>query len=47
MIYNFEVAEADNTDSDLEQNIQGSEVYLPTTSEGDKNKSTDVAGPGL
>ena len=47
MIYNFEVADADNTDSDLEQRMQGSEVYLSTTSEGDENKSTNVADPGL
>ena len=39
MIYNFEVLEADNIDSNLEQNMQGSEVYLPTTSEGNENKS--------
>lgn len=30
-----------------QQEMQGSEVYLPTTSEGEANKLTDVVGPGL
>jgi hypothetical protein len=50
MIYNFEMKEEEgtyNTGSDREQGMQGSEVYLPTTSEGDENKSTDVVDPGL
>lgn len=49
MIYNFEMKEegAYNTGSDCEQGIQGSEVYLPTTSEGNENKSTDVVDPDL
>jgi hypothetical protein len=48
MMYNFEMKEegAYNTGSDREQGMQGSEVYLPTTSEGDENTSTDVVDPG-
>lgn len=49
MIYNFEIKEegAYNTGSDREQGIQGTEVYLLTTSKGDENKSTDVVNPSL
>jgi hypothetical protein len=50
MIYNFEMKEetaAYNIYSDREQGIQGSEVYLPTTIEGDENKSTNVVDPSL
>ncbi len=47
MFYNFEVAGADNTSSDLEQRIQGSKAYLPTTSKGNENKLTNMANPGL
>jgi hypothetical protein len=47
MIYNFEMkgAEAYNTGSDREQGMQDTDFSLPTTSEGDENKSTDALTP--
>jgi hypothetical protein len=38
MIYNFELSEADDTDSDLEQNMRLRSLSV-NTSEGDENKS--------